>query len=174
MILMIRLEKALPKTFLLGIVELVDLIGAEKTCEWLQIIGKQLAETEGAGFEGAREGDLNYLPICPFANELQEFIEMYGKRPEQFYEIINKLSETKYQTEKKAECPAIASILCIMHDSYRRRRAELAGKKVLHLACHSKVTSRLAYNENAIKAAGLTKSDVDKLLKKSTCIFKYV
>ena len=60
---MIRLENMLPKALLTGVLKMVDLDGPEKTLQWLEDIGKDLAEIEGAGFEGARDVNILYLPI---------------------------------------------------------------------------------------------------------------
>ncbi|MCL7415488.1 MAG: hypothetical protein M8349_05435 [ANME-2 cluster archaeon] len=172
---MIRLGSMLPQAFMIGITDLVNIIGPEKTVKWLIQIGRELAETQGPGLEGAPEGDLNYLPICPFSDELIHFIDMFGERPKEFQTIVEYVKEREAANTDKVECPAVASILCLMHHAYRVKRAEMAGYGTLHLACRSVVTgSKPAYNEEAIAKAGVTKEEVDKILEKGVCIFKFV
>jgi hypothetical protein len=69
--------------------------------------------------------------------------------------------------------PACGDIMCIMHYAYRRRRGELAGKKVFHLMARSHLTEDPIFNEDAIKAAGKTKKDIEDLMQESACIFAY-
>ena len=40
---MIRLGSMLPQAFMIGIMEMVNLVGPEKTCKWLTYIGKEMA-----------------------------------------------------------------------------------------------------------------------------------
>ena len=172
---MIRLGSMLPQAFLIGITDLVDLIGAEKTVKWLIRIGTELGETQGSGLEGAPEGDLNYLPMCPFSDELIRYIDMFGERPEEFKMIVDYIKEREAANKDKVECPAVSNVLCLLHHAYRVKRAEMAGQKTLHLACKSPLTGRdPAYNEEAIAEAGVTKEDVDKILEKGVCVFKFV
>ncbi|MCK4928243.1 MAG: hypothetical protein KAR76_00760 [Methanosarcinales archaeon] len=172
---MIRLGSMLPQAFMIGITDLVDMIGAEKTVKWLITIGRELGENQGPGLEGAPEGDLNYLPICPFADELVRFIDMFGERPEEYNTIVEYVKEREAADKDKVECPAVASVLCLMHHAYRVKRAEMAGYSTLHLACKSVVTdNKPVYNEEAIEKAGVTKEDVDKILEKGVCVFKFV
>ncbi len=169
---MIRLSSLMPKAFLMGIVELVDIIGPEKTDQWIMSIGKKLGEREGPGVEGARENSINYMPICPFANELIEFMEMNGERPPQFMDIIRHTNKLRKESDVGWEFPAISNIFCIFHHSYRKHRAEMAGNKMLHLGCISPLTKTIVYNDKAIEKAGMSRDDVDKVLEKSVCVFK--
>jgi hypothetical protein len=172
---MIRLGSMLPQAFLIGITDLVNLIGAEKTVKWLIGIGKELGETQGSGLEGAPEGDLNYVPMCPFSDELIRYVDMFGERPEEFKTIVEYVNEREAANKDKVECPAVSSVLCLLHHAYRVKRAEMAGQKTLHLACKSPLTdSNPAYNEEAIAEAGVTKEDVDKIMEKGCCVFKFV
>jgi len=171
---MIRLSSMLPKAFLIGIIELVDEAGPENTCRWMQAIGEKLGEGEGAGFEGAREDDINYMPLCPFANEVIEFVEMYGERPSQFMDIIRCANERRDKSKSGWEYPAISNIFCMLHHSYRRKRAKMADADILHLGCKSPLTEITAYNEKAIEKAGMTRDDVDTILENSICVFKIV
>ena len=169
---MIRLSSLMPKAFLMGIVELVDIIGPEKTDQWIMSIGKKLGEREGPGVEGARENSINYMPICPFANELIEFMEMNGERPPQFMDIIRHTNKLRKGSDMGWEFPAISNIFCIFHHSYRKHRAEMAGNEMLHLGCISPLTKMIVYNDKAIEKAGMSRDDVDKVLEKSVCVFK--
>ncbi len=172
---MIRLGRMLPQAFMVGITDLVKMIGPEKTCILLSNIGKELAETQGPGLEGVPENDLHYLPICPFADEIIRIIDLLGERPEEFQIIVKYVTEKEVMNKDKVECPAVASILCLMHNAYRKKRAEMAGFETLHLA--SKLTiagGKLAYNEEAIEKSGKTKEEVDRILEKGACVFKFV
>lgn len=169
---MIRLSSMMPKAFLMGIVKLVDMIGPEETDKWIISIGKKLGDREGPGFEGAREDGINYMPICPFANELVEFVEIDGERPPQFMDIIKSTNKRREQSDRGWEFPAISNIFCIFHHSYRKHRAEMAGNTMLHLGCKSPLSSMVAYNDKAIEKAGMSRDDVDKVLEKSICVFK--
>ncbi|MDF1530975.1 MAG: hypothetical protein P1P72_01450 [ANME-2 cluster archaeon] len=172
---MIRLGSMLPQAFMVGISDLVDMVGPEMTVKWLIQIGRDLAETQGSGLEGDPEGDLNYITICPFSDELIRFIDMFGERPEEYHRIVEYVHERENEDKDKTECPAVASVLCIMHNAYRAKRAEMAGMKTLHLACKSPVTGNIpVYNEEAIAEAGVSKEDVDTLLNKGVCIFKFI
>jgi hypothetical protein len=172
---MIRLGNMLPQAFMIGIMKLVDMIGPEKTCEWLTSIGEELAITQGPGLEGVPEDDLNYLPMCPFSDELIRFIDMHGERPEQFQKMIECIAQREAADKDNVECPAVATILCLLHHAYRAKRAEMAGAELLHLASKSPIPSvPPAYNEEAIQKAGVSKEKVDRFLEKSICVFKFV
>jgi len=172
---MIRLGSMLPQAFMVSITELVKMVGPEKTCILLSRIGKGLAETQGAGLEGVPEDDLHYLPICPFADEIIRFVDLFGERPEEFQAIVKYVNEKEAMDKDKVECPAMASILCLLHNAYRKKRAEMAGFETLHLASKLSIAGvRLAYNEEAMEKAGKTKEDVDRILEKGACVFKFV
>ncbi len=172
---MIRLGSMLPQAFMVSITELVEMVGPEKTCILLSRIGKGLAETQGPGLEGVPEDDLHYLPICPFADEIIRFVDLFGERPEEFQAIVKYVTEKEAMDKDKVECPAMASILCLLHNAYRKKRAEMAGFETLHLASKLSIAGiRLAYNEEAMEKAGKTKKDVDKILEKGACVFKFV
>jgi len=172
---MIRLGSMLPQAFMVSITELVKMVGPEKTCILLSRIGKGLAETQGAGLEGVPEDDLHYLPICPFADEIIRFVDLFGERPEEFQAIVKYVNEKEAMDKDKVECPAMASILCLLHNAYRKKRAEMAGFETLHLASKLSIAGvRLAYNEEAMEKAGKTKEDVNRILEKGACVFKFV
>lgn len=169
---MTRLKNILPKAFLIGIMELVDLIGPEKTCKWVQAIGEKLGTDEGPGFEGARKGNINYLPLCPFAHDTIEFVEMYGERPSQFIDIIRHVQKKKQSSMFPHKFPIISNIFCVLHHSYRQKRANLAGFNSIHIGCHHTFKNGIMYNENAIKKVGMTKESVRKILGNSVCVFR--
>ncbi len=130
---MIRLGSMLPQAFLIGITDLVDLIGAEKTVKWLIRIGSELGETQGSGLEGAPEGDLNYLPMCPFSDELIRYVDMFGERPEEFKTIVDYINEREAANKDKVECPAVASVLCLLHHAFGVNWVELGVPGLLEL-----------------------------------------
>ncbi|WP_292486015.1 hypothetical protein [Methanohalobium sp.] len=171
---MIRLENMLPKALLTGVLKMVDLDGPEKTLKWLEGIGKDLAEIEGAGFEGARDNNILYLPICPFGGELIEFIEIYGGQPAQFKQVIEVSDNKRDNSDNPWDFPALSNILGVLHYSYVKRRAEMAGFKIFNLGCRSpmKDSDYIAYNEQAIEKVNMTKEEVDKYLEKAYCVFK--
>lgn len=172
---MIRLGSMLPQAFMVGITELVKTIGPGKTCILLSHIGKELAETQGAGLEGVPENDLHYLPMCPFADEIIRFVDLFGERPEEFKTIVEYVAEKEAMNKDKVECPAMASILCLMHNAYRKKRAEMAGFETLHIASKPSITgAKLAYNDEAMEKAGKTKEEIDRILEKGACVFKFV
>ncbi len=172
---MIRLGRMLPQAFMVGITELVKMVGPEKTSILLAHIGKELAETQGAGLEGVPEDDLHYLPMCPFADEIIRFVDLFGERPEEFQVIVKYVAKKEAMNKDKVECPAMASILCLLHNAYRKKRAEMAGFETLHLASKPSIAgANLAYNEEAIEKAGKTKEEVDRILEKGACVFKFV
>jgi len=165
----------LPQAFMVGITELVQMVGPEKTSILLAHIGKELAETQGAGLEGVPEDDLHYLPMCPFADEIIRFVDLFGEKPEEFKIIVEYVAKKEAMDNDKVECPAMASILCLLHNAYRKKRAEMAGFETLHLASKPSISNtKLAYNEEAIKKAGKTKEEIDKILEKGACVFKFV
>ncbi|MBP2029664.1 hypothetical protein J2755_000584 [Methanohalophilus levihalophilus] len=170
---MIRLENMLPKAFLVGIMEMVDRFGPEETFNWIVSIGTKLAEIEGPGFEGARENHVNFLPVCPFGSDFVEFVEMYGgEQPSQFLEIIDYVNKQKETAEDGWNYPALSGVLGILHYSYSKKRAELAGAELLSVGTKSPLTDEFEYNYKAIEKAGMTKEEVDKYLDKSYCVFK--
>jgi hypothetical protein len=69
--------------------------------------------------------------------------------------------------------PACGNIMCILHYAYRKKRGELAGKKLFHLAARSHLTGEPVFNEEAIKAVGKTKKEIEELLQESACVFAY-
>ncbi|ADI73069.1 conserved hypothetical protein [Methanohalobium evestigatum Z-7303] len=171
---MIRLENMLPKALLTGVLKMVDLDGPEKTLKWLEDIGKDLAEIEGAGFEGGRDDNILYLPICPFGGELIEFIEIYGEQPAQFKQVIEVSDKKRDNSDNPWDYPALSNILGVLHYSYVKRRAEMAGFKIFNLGCRSpmKDYDYIAYNEQAIEKVNMTREEVDKYLEKAYCVFK--
>ncbi len=170
---MIRLENMLPKAFLVGIMEMVDRFGPEETYNWIETIGAKLAEIEGPGFEGARENHVNFLPVCPFGSDFIEFVEMYGgEQPPQFVKIIEYVKDKKDSSKDGWKYPALSGVLGILHYSYSKKRAELAGADLLSVGSKSALTEELEYNYKAIEKAGMTKEEVDSYLEKSYCVFK--
>ena len=170
---MIRLENMLPQAFLLGVVKMVDKDGALETIRWLEEIGEELAILEGPGFEGARENDINYLPICPFGSEITEFLEIY-ESPTQFDDVVNTMYELKNASDNPWDYPALTHVLGILQHSYSKKRAELAGAKMYHLGSKSPTSDFIQFNEEAIEKAGVTKEEVRKLLDKSFYVYKIV
>lgn len=173
---MIRLKNILPKAFLIGIVELVDIAGVEKTYQWINTLATELADIEGPGFEGAWEDDINYLPICPFGNELIDFTNLYGETPSQFNELVNYVNRLKEESDDPWNYPALASVLGILQNSYVRRRAELADAHIYNVGSKSVVTNIKVYNEDAIEKARMTKEQVSELLDRAFCVYnvKYI
>ncbi len=169
---MIRLKNILPKAFLIGIVEMVNTAGVEKTCQWLYTIGYELAEIEGPGFEGAWEDDILYLPICPFSNELIDFNNIYGETPRQFNDLINHVNRKKEESDKAWNYPALSSVLGILHNSYSKRRAELAGSRMYNVGSKSVVNNVKVYNEEAIEKARMTKEQVSAILDHAFSVYK--
>jgi hypothetical protein len=169
---MIRLENMLPRAFLVGITKMVDMAGPLETISWMRSIGEELAQIEGPGFEGARmDGDIVYLPICPFGNEIVEFSEMYDESPPQFEAISNAMSKLKRESDTPWEYPAMSHVLDILQHSYNQKRAELAGTKYHNLGSKSPLGDIRHYNEEAIERSGLTKKDVAEILDKAFFVY---
>ncbi|WP_407356977.1 hypothetical protein [Methanolobus sp. WCC5] len=169
---MIRLKNILPKAFLIAVVEMVNMDGVEKTYTLLNSIGSELADIEGPGFEGAWEDDINYLPICPFGNELIDFNNIYGETPHQFTELINYVNKLKEESEEPWNFPALSSVLGILQYSYTHRRAELAEAKIYNVGSKSAVNNIKVYNEEAIEKTGMTKESVSEILNHAFCVYK--
>ncbi len=169
---MIRLKNILPKAFLIGIVDMVEISGVEKTCKWLNSIGIELAEIEGPGFEGAWEDDINYLPICPFGNELIDFANIYGQTPPQFTELIEHVNELKARSDRPWDYPALSCVLGILQNSYNTHRALLADAHIYNVCSKSAVNNIKVYNEEAIEKAGMTKDQVSRILDHGFCVYK--
>ena len=170
---MIRLENMLPQAFLVGLIKMVDDNGPLETIRWLEQIGEELAILEGPGFEGAREDNINYLPICPFGSEITEFLQIYGL-PTQFEDIVNTMYELKDASDNPWDYPALLHVLGILQHSYSRKRAELAGAKLYHLGSKSPKGNKIQLNEEAIEKVGMNKDDVRKLLEKAFYVYKIV
>lgn len=169
---MIRLKNILPKAFLIGIMEMVDICGVENTFQWMNSIGMKLADIEGPGFEGAWEDDINYLPICPFGNELTDINNIYGETPAQFTELINYVNKLKEESDKPWEFPALSNVLGILQNSYIQRRAELADARIYNVGSKSVVSKIKIYNQEAIQQSTMTKEQVSELLDKAFYIYK--
>ncbi|AEH61208.1 conserved hypothetical protein [Methanosalsum zhilinae DSM 4017] len=168
---MIRLENMLPKAFLLGIVEMVNIVGPEKTLEWLEDIARRLGDIEGGGIEGAREDDINYIPISPCTTDLVEFMDMFGE-PEEFKKIIEYSNHKRDISERGWEYPALTNILGVLHHWYSYRRAEISGIKLLNVGSKSPFTDEYVYNEKAMEKAGMTREEVDRYLEKGYYVYK--
>ncbi len=85
------------------------------------------------------------------------------------------VAEKEAMNKDKVECPAMASILCLMHNAYRKKRAEMAGFETLHLASKPSIAgAKLVYNEEAMEKSGKTKEEIDRILEKGACVFKFV
>ena len=157
-----NVKSLLSSAFLMAVIESVRSNGPENTASLINKIAISLGEIEGPSLEGDPKGDINCLYICPFANLLQEFLEMYKEIPPEFEDI-----------RSYYECKAVSNFFCIFHHSFRERRAELAGRRVVHIASNANSEGKTAYNDDAISGAGLTKEKVDELLNRVTCIFKF-
>ncbi|UGV41739.1 hypothetical protein J7W08_05540 [Methanococcoides orientis] len=169
---MIRIENMISRAFLIGIIKMVDKNGVQNALEWLREIGEELAEIEGPGFEGAREDDINYLPVCPFSNTLLDFIAIYGERPSQFVELVNLSNKQMREAEDGWEYPALTTVTGILHHSYIKRRGKLAGVELLNVGSRCPRTNNIVYNEKALEKANMTKEDVDKYLEKAYYVCK--
>jgi hypothetical protein len=158
-----EVKKLLVDAFLLAIIEEVRKRGARNTIVWIETIAARLGEREGPGLEGDPMGGVNGLPICPFFNLVTEFTEKCGGEPPEFKELVD--------TSKNM---AVSNIFCIFHHRLRAKRAEQAGKsQALHLASNANAQGETVYDEDAIVRAGLSKTEVDELMKKATCVFKF-
>ncbi len=157
--------KLVSDAFLVAIIESVKRDDPDESIEWIESVAKNLGEREGPGLEGDPRGKVNCLHICPFANMLQKFTNEYGGMPEEFLELLN--------SERVQESFAASNIFCIFHHTLRAKRAELAGKEAFHLASDANVEGKAVYNQEAIEEAGLTKVEIDELLTKSVCIFRF-
>jgi hypothetical protein len=158
--------KTLIKAFIIGAIEVNNMMGAEALYDWLRTIGERLGEAEGRGIEGRRIGELHYESICPFATQLESahYHDILSKDGDKYAEIPKELGLDK---------TACADIICIMHHACRRKRAELAGKKVFHLAAKNPLTGEVVFNEEAIKDVGKGKEEIEKLMERATCVFMY-
>jgi hypothetical protein len=159
------------KAFLVGIQELEEKIGAKETDDWMKSIGEKLAEMEGPGLMGDQEKDLYNFRICLFAPKLDDFIEEMGLPKE--HEEILKHVKSKYDGPGGA---APVNVMCSMCYSYRKKRAQMAGKKdMMHLAAKYKLSGVENFNdEKLLKEAGYTKAQLKSMLKEYDCINKYV
>lgn len=156
-------KQVLVTSFLLAIVESVRSQGPEKTIAWIEAIASALGEREGAGLEGDPMGGVNVLHICPFFSVVQEFVEEFGEEPEEFRKLI-----------EMRRSLAVSNIFCLFHHQIRAKRAEMAGKKTaLHLASCANPAGSTVYNDDAIVNAGLGRAEVDEMMKKVSCIFKF-
>ncbi|MBN2109593.1 MAG: hypothetical protein JW705_00700 [Methanosarcinaceae archaeon] len=170
---MIRLDNMLPHAFLVGVMKMVDKNGPLETIDWLQEIGEELATLEGPGFEGARENNINYLPVCPFGSEITEFLEIY-ESPAQFDDVVNAMYELKNASENPWDYPALTHVLGILQHSYTRKRAELAGARIYNLGSKSPNSDFIQFNEEAIEKAGMAKEEVRSILDKAFYVYKIV
>jgi len=159
------IRKLVSEAFLMAIIESVRREGPEKAVEWIERVADDLGEKEGPGLEGDPRGGVNCLYICPFANMLQEFLNWYGGMPAEFAELLN-----CSQLNKKF---AASNVFCIFHYTILAKRAELAGRNAVHLASNANAECKAAYNEDAIEKAGMTKEEIDEMLKKTVCIFQF-
>ncbi|RQD92548.1 hypothetical protein D5R95_00335 [Methanosalsum natronophilum] len=168
---MIRLENMLPKAFLLGIVEVVNEVGPEKAHDWLVKIAQKIGESEGGGIEGAREGDLHYLPTSPCITDIREFIEIFG-HPDEFDQIVEHSNNLKDNSTEGWKYPALTDILGILHHWYNYKRAEMMGIRLLNVGTRCPLNEKYVYNEKAMQRANMTKEDVDKVLEKGYYVYK--
>ncbi len=164
-------EKIPALSFMLGIIELNNLLGSESLYNWLTKIGERIAELEGKGIEGKKIDDVHYLPTCPFVSVFH-YSSFYEQLPKSGDAYVD-LEELKMKKEQKADGAALANIFCIMHHAYRKKRAELAGKKVFHLAAKSHLTDKPVFNEKAIERCGKSREEIEKILEIGVCVFKY-
>jgi hypothetical protein len=156
-------------SFIVGMLELNDLFGSESLYDWLKKIGERIAELEGKGIEGKKMDDVYYLPICPLASAYH-----YASHHDELAKtglISADLEALRH--EQKAEDAALGSMLCVMHHAYRKKRAELAGKRIFHLAARSHLTNEPVFNEKAIERCGKKKEEIEKILDSGVCVFKY-
>jgi len=159
------IKKLVSEAFLMAIVESVKRDGPEKTIELIENVAKYIGEKEGPGLEGDPKGSVNCMYICPFANILQEFLNKYGGMPPEFEELL------EYSNDR--DDIAASNVFCLYHHSLRAKRAEMAGKKVSHLASNANAEAKTTYNDKAIEAANLSRENIDELITKTVCIFKY-
>lgn len=164
-------RRTMTKAFFLGVDELDQDLGAKKTAEIMEKVGKRLAQLEGPGLMGEQMDGIDYFPICLFAAKLGEFIEAYGN-PEGHKEVQEYIDTKQEGTLSDI---AAVNVCCEMCHAYRKERGLLAGKKdLLHLGAKSSVTGKKKFNEAAIKKAKYTKKQIDKMLDTYDCICKYI
>jgi hypothetical protein len=163
-------EEIIPAlSFIIGMIELNNLVGAESLYDWLKRIGERIAELEGRGIEGKKVDDVYYLPICPLASAFQ-YASHHGELSKSG---MAHADLEALQKEQKADDAALGSILCVMHHAYRKKRAELADKRVFHLAARSHLTTEPVFNEKAMERCGKKREEIEKILDLGVCIFKY-
>ncbi|RZN33712.1 MAG: hypothetical protein EFT35_10285 [Methanophagales archaeon ANME-1-THS] len=156
-------------SFIVGMLELTNLSGSESLYEWLKKIGERIAELEGKGIEGKKMDDVYYLPICPLASAYH-----YASHHDELSKAgLLSAHVEALKHEQTAGDAALGSMLCVMHHAYRKKRAELAGKSIFHLAARSHLTNEPVFNEEAIERCGKKKEEVEKFLDSGVCIFAY-
>lgn len=159
-------SKILMRAFIIGSIEVNNMMGEQALYDWLRAVGKRMGEIEGGGIEGRVSGNLHYEPVCRFAAQFETA---------HYYDILSKKGDkyAKFPMAKGADKSARADILCIMHHAYRRKRAELAGKEVFHLAAKSHLTGEVVFNEEALKKVDKGKEEIEKLMEKAACVYMY-
>jgi len=164
-----RKEKIPALSFIVGMIELNNLFGSESLYDWLKRIGERIAELEGKGIEGKKVDDVYYLPICPLTSVFH-----YASHHDELSKSgMAHADLEELKKEQKADDAALASILCVMHHAYRKKRAELADKRIFHLAARSHLTDEPVFNEKAMERCGKKREEIEKILDFGVCVFKY-
>lgn len=123
-----------------------------------------------------REGNLFYLPACPFAPTIKNYKQLLSKLPEEFSELAEEFNKPSRITEElKIGHGSGVSAFCPIHQSLRAavgRRIKVGGKriKIYQLGCKS-ANGNKAISDKLVSEFGVDREVVDKILDKAMCVY---
>ncbi len=169
-------EEIVDDLFMKG-VELSQEITPKSYSSWEEFVAKhsggqsELVELEGVSDIGS--DNVVILRGCPMAAEMKK-LEVEGKSPAHFATISHAYKEQN---------PGSNAILhpgCIAHQVGRQltiKEIAIAGKQSLNfyqLACRSLATGKIVYDENGLKACGMSHEKAQQLIEGFACLFALV
>lgn len=123
-----------------------------------------------------REGNIFYLPACPFAPSIKTYKELFEKLPEEYPRLVEEYNKPSRVTkELKVGHGSGVSPFCAIHQPLRAaigKRIKVGGKrvKIYQLGCKSG-DGKKGFADEFIEEIGASREMVDKLLDKAMCVY---
>ncbi len=160
----------------LNIAEEIPEVEYESLDEWEKAVNAKenpITKVEGIS---KREGNIFYLPACPFAPSIKTYKELFEKLPEEYPQLVQEYNKpSRVSDELKVGQGAGVSPFCAIHQPLRAaigKRIKVGGKKVkiYQLGCKSG-DGKKGFADKFIGEFGANKDTVDKLLDKAMCVY---
>ncbi len=160
----------------LSIAEEIPEVEYESLEEWEKAVKSKENPITIIEGKAVRDGNIFYLPACPFAPSIKTYKDLFEKLPEEYPKLVEEYNKpTKVADDLKVGHGAGVSPFCAIHQPLRAaigKRIKVGGKtvKIYQLGCKSG-DGKKGFADKIIEDFGADKETVDTLLDKAMCVY---